>query len=106
MIGPRGAHGGRPRARLAAGAVPDSGDGGALTSRGVFLETYGVALATIFAAGTLGRAICLASGVADAWASPMVGLAGLIIITGAAIKLPGRAVTADVIGLLVVAASL
>jgi hypothetical protein len=72
----------------------------------VFLQAYGVALAVIASSVALGQAICAAAGIrGQAWAAPMVGLSGLIIITGAAIRLPGRAITAIAIGLLFLAAA-
>lgn len=68
----------------------------------MFLDVYGAALAIVLGSVLLGRAVCVAcGGPARWWAAPAVGLASLIVLEGAAIKLPGRAVTADVVGLVV-----
>lgn len=74
----------------------------------MFLQVYGVTLALLTASVALGQAICTAAGWVRerAWAAPMVGLSALIIVTSAAIKLPGRAVTAAAIGLLLTAGAL
>ncbi len=73
----------------------------------MFLQTYGVAVAIILASLVIGRAICGLSGIPERpWAAPMVGFAALIIIAEATIQLPGRAVTANVLGLLVLGAGL
>jgi hypothetical protein len=67
----------------------------------VFLQVYGGAIAIIATSIALGRAICLASGaVTRVWAAPMVGFAALLVIANAAIQLPGKAVTANVLVLL------
>jgi hypothetical protein len=61
----------------------------------VLLQAYGAALAIIIASLVLGLAVCAVSGADQRWwAAPAVGLAALIVVTGAAIKLPGHAVTA------------
>lgn len=72
----------------------------------MFLQAYGVAIAVIASSVAVGQAICTAAGVRDqAWAAPMVGLSALIVVTSAAIKLPGRAVTADAVGLFILVAA-
>jgi hypothetical protein len=64
----------------------------------MFVQAYGAALLIILASVVLGRAICVAAGGEQAWwAAPAVGFASLIVLTGAAIKLPGRGVTALVV---------
>jgi hypothetical protein len=72
----------------------------------VFLQAYGTAVLIIAGSLVLGTAIC-AGAARDArwWAAPAVGLASLIVLAGAVIKLPGHAVTADVVCLLVVGVS-
>jgi hypothetical protein len=70
----------------------------------MFVDAYGAAVVIALASVVLGQAICLVcGGIARWWAAPGVGLASLIVLEGAAIKLPGRAVTAAVLGLLLVA---
>jgi hypothetical protein len=72
----------------------------------VFLQTYGTAVVIVLAAVLLGHAICRFGGRDQRWyAAPAVGLAALIILEGAAIELPGRAVTAIVITVLVLIAA-
>jgi hypothetical protein len=72
----------------------------------MFVDVYGVALAIVLGSALLGTAICVAcGGPARWWAAPAVGLSSLIVLEGAAIKLPGRAVTADVVGLVVLVAA-
>jgi hypothetical protein len=64
----------------------------------MLVQAYGAALLIILASVVLGRAICVAAGGEQAWwAAPAVGFASLIVLTGAAIKLPGRGVTALVV---------
>jgi hypothetical protein len=64
----------------------------------MFVQAYGAALLIILASVLLGRAICVAAGANQAWwAAPAVGLASLIVLVGAAIKLPGREVTALIV---------
>jgi hypothetical protein len=75
----------------------------------MLLQAYGAALVIIFASVVLGHAICsLCIGDRRAWAAPAVGLVSLIILSAAAIKLPGHATTAVVIvaAVLVAAAAL
>jgi hypothetical protein len=70
----------------------------------MFVQAYGAALLIILASVILGRAICVAAGGDQAWwASPAVGFASLIVLAGAAIKLPGRGVTVVVVAVLVLA---
>ncbi|MFZ0088114.1 MAG: hypothetical protein WAL63_01315, partial [Solirubrobacteraceae bacterium] len=64
----------------------------------MFGQAYGAALVIVLASTLLGRAICTACGGARRWwAAPLVGLAALIVLAGAAIRLPGRGVTAVVV---------
>ena len=65
----------------------------------MFVQVYGGVVALLLASVLVGRAICT-GGFDDqrAWAAPAVGLAALIIIESIAIKLPGRAVTAAIVG--------
>jgi hypothetical protein len=61
----------------------------------VILEAYGAALLIAVGAAVVGRAICTAAGGGERWwTAPAVGLAALIIVSAAAIELPGRAVPA------------
>lgn len=72
----------------------------------MFIQTYGTAVVIVLAAVLLGHAVCRGGGRDQRWyAAPAVGLATLIILEGAAIKLPGRAVTAIVITVLVLIAA-
>jgi hypothetical protein len=72
----------------------------------MFVQAYGAALLIILASVLLGQAICVAVGDGQSWwAAPAVGLASLIVLAGAAIKLPGRGVTAVVVLGLVLAAA-
>ena len=58
-------------------------------------EAYGAALAIVLVSAVLGRAICSACGGRHRWSvGPAVGLSALIVLSAAAIKLPGRAVAA------------
>lgn len=64
----------------------------------MFLQAYGSALAIVVASLIVGQALCIVCGGPRRWsAGPAVGLAALIVLAGAAIKLPGRAVSACVI---------
>jgi hypothetical protein len=70
----------------------------------MFVQTYGSALIIILFSLALGHAICVAVGGPQRWwAAPAVGLAASIILAEAAIKLPGKAVTAACVALLVLA---
>ena len=61
----------------------------------MFGQAYGAALVIIIASILLGRAICAVCGGRGRWAAaPLVGLAALMVLADAAIKLPGRADTA------------
>lgn len=72
----------------------------------MIVQTYGAALLIIVGSIVVGRAICVAAGGADrSWAAPAVGFAALIVLTNAAIKLPGRAVPAVVLAALALVAS-
>jgi hypothetical protein len=72
----------------------------------MLVQAYGAAVAIIVGSVVLGRAICsLCAGSGRWWAAPVVGLASLIIIASAAIKLPGRAVAAAVVCAVVVLAA-
>src|SRR5438132_1043973 len=52
----------------------------------------------------IGRAICSLGGSHQRWyAAPVVGLAAAVVLESVAIKLPGRAVTAAVIGVIALA---
>jgi hypothetical protein len=65
----------------------------------LFLQAYGAAAVIVLIAIVLGRAICSGGGRDQRWHSaPAVGLAALIVLEGAAIKLPGRATSAIVVG--------
>jgi len=73
----------------------------------MFVQIYGATAGLILASAVVGRAIC-------AWveanrrssAAPAVGLAALIVLVGAAIKLPGRDITATCVsGVVVVGAT-
>lgn len=67
----------------------------------MFLQAYGPAAVIVLMAIVLGRAICSGGGNDQRWhAAPAVGLAALIVLEGAAIKLPGRATAAIVAGAL------
>jgi hypothetical protein len=68
----------------------------------VFLQTYGAVALIVLIAVVLGRAICTGGGRDSRrwYAESAVGLAFLIVLEGATIKLPGRAVTAIVFGAL------
>lgn len=76
----------------------------------MFLPTYGTAAVIVLAAVLLGHAICRPGGREQRWyAAPAVGLAAMIILDGATIKLPGRSITAialTAIGLIAAAAAL
>lgn len=73
----------------------------------MLVQAYGAAFAIIVGSVVLGRAICMLCGGRERWwAAPAVGLATLIILASAAIKLPGHAVTAAVICGAVLLASL
>ncbi len=64
----------------------------------MFGQAYGAALVIIVASILLGRGICaLCGGAGRWWAAPLVGLAALMVLADAAIKLPGRADTAVVV---------
>ena len=71
------------------------------------LQVYGAALAIVLASLLLGDAIC-AWGMPEkrSWAAPTVGLATLIVLAAAAIKLPGRSVTAACVVTLALVAAL
>ena len=63
----------------------------------MFVQAYGSAIVIVLLAVLLGRAICtLAGGNETWWGAPAVGMAALIVVAGAAIKLPGRDVAAIV----------
>jgi len=70
----------------------------------VIVQAYGAALLIVVASVVLGQAICGAARRDQrAWAAPAVGLAALIVLASAAIKLPGRGVAAvAVVGLALV----
>ena len=56
----------------------------------MFFQTYGTAVVIVLAAVLVGHAICRGGGRDQRWfATPAVGLAALIILDGAAIKLSG-----------------
>lgn len=64
----------------------------------MLVQAYGAAFAIIVGSVVLGRAICtLCGGPRRWWAAPAVGLASLIVVASAAIKLPGRGATAAVV---------
>ena len=71
----------------------------------MFLGAYGSGAVIVLGSVLLGYAVCTACGGTAArwWAAPAVGLASLIVLTGAAIKLPGHATTAGVVTLIVLA---
>jgi hypothetical protein len=72
----------------------------------MFVQAYGAALLIILASVVLGQAICIAAGGPQRWwAAPAVGFATLIVVADAAIKLPGRGVTAVAVTGLVLAAA-
>jgi hypothetical protein len=61
----------------------------------MFVQVYGAALVVIVSSLVLGHAICAIGGDQQRWwAAPAVGLGALIVLAGAAIKLPGKGVTA------------
>lgn len=69
----------------------------------MLVQAYGAAFAIIVGSVVLGRAICVLCGGPRRWAcAPAVGLAAMIVITAASIRLPGRAVTAAVVLVLAV----
>jgi hypothetical protein len=59
-----------------------------------FVQAYGGAAAIVISSIVIGRAICAAGGERRWWAAPAVGFGTLIVVEGAAIKLPGRDATA------------
>jgi hypothetical protein len=64
----------------------------------MLVSAFGSALAIILASLVLGRAICTACGGPGRWwAAPAVGFAALMILAGAAIKLPGKATSSEVV---------
>ena len=72
----------------------------------MFVQAYAAAVAIVIVSVVLGRAICTACGGDQRWwAGPAVGLSALIVLAGAAIKLPGRAATAILICTLVLVVS-
>jgi hypothetical protein len=69
-------------------------------------QAYGAALVIIVASIVLGRAICtICGGPGRWWGAPLVGFAALMVFADAAIRLPGRGVTAAVVCAAAVAAS-
>jgi hypothetical protein len=63
-----------------------------------FLETYGSALVLVLTSILVGRAICTLCGGPQQWAAaPAVGLSALIVLAGAAVKLPGQAASAALV---------
>lgn len=72
----------------------------------MFFQVYGAAFAFLLASVVLGRAVCAAAGGGERWrAAPAVGLGALIVLAGAAIKLPGKGVTAACVVALALAAA-
>ena len=73
----------------------------------MFIQVYVAAVGLILASVVVGRAICAwAADDRRSSAAPAVGLASLIVLVGAAIKLPGRDVTALCVTAVVVAGAL
>jgi hypothetical protein len=65
----------------------------------MLVQVYGSAVAIIVASVVLGRAICvLCGGPGRWWGAPAVGFAALMIIAEATIELPGKGVTAAIVG--------
>jgi hypothetical protein len=61
----------------------------------VILQAYAAALLIVVGSVVIGRAICLAAaGPGGWWAAPGVGFAALIVLTTAALELPGRTIPA------------
>ena len=68
--------------------------GAPTTLAAVFEQAYGAILVIVAGSIIVGRAICVRCGRAERWsAAPLVGLAALIVLADASIKLPGRAHT-------------
>lgn len=73
----------------------------------MFIQVYGTTLAVILASLIVGEAICGFGGTDRRWwAAPSVGLGTLIVVAGAAIKLPGHDLTAFAALVIVVFAAL
>src|SRR5919204_3021836 len=68
------------------------------------LELYGLAALLLAGAAILGQGLLCACGLRRASVlAPAIGLAGLVVIAGATVRLPGRAVTAAAVGCLAIA---
>ncbi|HEY5317702.1 MAG TPA: hypothetical protein VIJ20_06960 [Solirubrobacteraceae bacterium] len=64
----------------------------------MFAQAYGTAVAIVLVSVLVGRAICkFCGGTQRWWSAPAVGLASLIVLTAAAIKLPGRGLAAAIV---------